>query len=1065
MKNKLTLLLPLLLVCIFTINAQWTQNQQPEGGYCWAVQRVGNEIWAAYKYGIYTSINDGATWTKHPSFADPVYDIETKGDTIVILKQGYTAPNNYRLETVTSYNLGQTWNSPVTAETDNSYYTWGNRDMYVMDNAWIINSNSSNFYNSYDFGQTWNAITFPQTMINISAHSNKHIICYTYNGSSLSNYYTDDGGVTWNFLDSAYVTGNALVIDSTFYFNAGAYIVSTGNLGLSYDTLSANPLNGSSRLSYFNGKIYLSYYNTGPVQYESSDGGITWIASTLPVALFWVEEDHAVSIANGEWLINSRSDGLYRYNSVTGVYYKTETGIKARTVTFLKENKGVLFCKADNVLYTSNDAGTTWVPAPALVKGYGNGSFVFKGDSIFAITSVNNYPKMCYSYDNGTSWDTVQIINGAQWFNPGCLVELNGKLYAGNSDYVAVSNDWGASWDSLSTVTDSVCFGGGMSITHLAVCNNELFCMDDFSGQVSKYDTISQSWKRKLCVFMPGVQYTMFESVDNRLAFLGGGNFYVSSDTGNTWVAPALIGWPSVYKPTSLTSINGIWYAPSNGSLYYSMDFGNQWIQFPTNYDMTVSGVCEEIAASLNNILFAAGNNVWKSNGTLEIISGAVYFDNNNNGIKDAGESGIPGIVMHSQPNNIAFSTDSIGNYAFLTAALGDTLTPSFPTNFCTSNPAYYLTNGSATNVDFGIYFTPGIQDFSADVTNFNAFSPGFNTNIGVTVKNNGTIAIPTQLEVILDSSLIYVNSSAIPSQISGDTLVFDIDTLHILQSEALTIEIQTPFMVPLGTPITCSATINPVSGDTIPADNFSLLTAVVTGPFDPNDKTATCGPYFTPAQLQNEEEVVYIIRFQNTGTAPAQNIHITDTLSGFFQLQDFRIISSSHQMHYTMEGNGIINFYFDNIQLPSSSANEPGSHGFVKFGITCNPALALGDAIDNTSYIYFDFNSPVQTNTSTIIIADPPFNLSTQEIVNVSHLTVYPNPAANSLNGKFDSGEAHSFTLVIYNLLGEPVKSENFNGNRFNLNINNLSKGLYIGRISIEDSEKQIFFRFMLIK
>ena len=122
------------------------------------------------------------------------------------------------------------------------------------------------------------------------------------------------------------------------------------------------------------------------------------------------------------------------------------------------------------------------------------------------------------------------------------------------------------------------------------------------------------------------------------------------------------------------------------------------------------------------------------------------------------------------------------------------------------------------------------------------------------------------------------------------------------------------------------------------------------------NDKSCVQRNTFTPDQLAEGEELEFIIRFQNTGTFQADNVRIRDTLSNYFDLGSFRVVSASHPMRFEMTGNGITDFIFENIFLPDSFSNEPNSHGFVKYAIKALPELQLEDAIANTASIYFDY-------------------------------------------------------------------------------------------------------------
>jgi hypothetical protein len=135
-----------------------------------------------------------------------------------------------------------------------------------------------------------------------------------------------------------------------------------------------------------------------------------------------------------------------------------------------------------------------------------------------------------------------------------------------------------------------------------------------------------------------------------------------------------------------------------------------------------------------------------------------------------------------------------------------------------------------------------------------------------------------------------------------------------------------------------------------------------VVGSFDPNDKTAF--PNST-LDISGDRWLTYLIRFQNTGTASAEHIFITDTLSASLDWSTFNLLSYSHQPLTQVYNDGLVKFSFPHINLPDSNTNEPASHGFVQYKIRAKDSLALGSTIENTANIFFDFNAPVITNTT----------------------------------------------------------------------------------------------------
>jgi uncharacterized repeat protein (TIGR01451 family) len=135
---------------------------------------------------------------------------------------------------------------------------------------------------------------------------------------------------------------------------------------------------------------------------------------------------------------------------------------------------------------------------------------------------------------------------------------------------------------------------------------------------------------------------------------------------------------------------------------------------------------------------------------------------------------------------------------------------------------------------------------------------------------------------------------------------------------------------------------------------------------YDPNDKqVAIQSMQDNGSYTDKNDDLIYTIRFQNTGTAPAKNIFIMDTFDTKLEMSSFTIIGSSHTMtpiQYPYDSN-IIRFSFLNINLIDKSTNEALSNGFVTFKIKAKSNLQLEQTISNKASIYFDFNIPIVTN------------------------------------------------------------------------------------------------------
>jgi len=137
-----------------------------------------------------------------------------------------------------------------------------------------------------------------------------------------------------------------------------------------------------------------------------------------------------------------------------------------------------------------------------------------------------------------------------------------------------------------------------------------------------------------------------------------------------------------------------------------------------------------------------------------------------------------------------------------------------------------------------------------------------------------------------------------------------------------------------------------------------------VTGSYDPNDKQVFPTGITANRYIKEDDELEYLIRFQNTGNDTAFKVVIRDTIqTDVIDIATLTSGASSHNYTFNIYGHGIAEWTFDNILLPDSNVNEPGSNGFVKFKAKLLPNIAPGTIVTNSADIYFDFNAPVITN------------------------------------------------------------------------------------------------------
>jgi len=430
------------------------------------------------------------------------------------------------------------------------------------------------------------------------------------------------------------------------------------------------------------------------------------------------------------------------------------------------------------------------------------------------------------------------------------------------------------------------------------------------------------------------------------------------------------------------------------------------------------------------------------------IVSGISYNDDNLNLTQNAGEQGHPNLIIQVQPGNYFFPiTDTTGYYSYTvdSGAAYIITANSIPyyniVPASQSTPALYYAMKDTLN-DFALQPIGFVHDLSAKVTATTRPRRGSNVTQIVTTTNNGTQTESADLKYVVDPLLTYVNASPPPSAINGDTLLWNGIYLIPGQKNNFNVTFNISSAIPLGTNLTCDASINPVLPDTTPIDNYDTLRQVVVGSYDPNVKTVTPEDSIPLAKIQQGQWMDYTVRFQNTGTAPAIKVEIRDTLSSNLNLNTIEIISSSHPMTWSIRKK-VAYFVFDGINLPDSNANEPASHGFVRYRLKADTNLTTGDEIRNTAYIYFDGNSPVVTNTTVSTVTSLVTGM--QGMQNISAL-IYPNPAHDELV----VGGTGAFTIL--NLLGEEMLKGILTDRRTVLNVKNLPAGIYFVQVVNEN-------------
>lgn len=438
--------------------------------------------------------------------------------------------------------------------------------------------------------------------------------------------------------------------------------------------------------------------------------------------------------------------------------------------------------------------------------------------------------------------------------------------------------------------------------------------------------------------------------------------------------------------------------------------------------------------------------------GTFYTIQGNTKYDLNNNGcdINDPTKA-FQKFTITNGTTFGSFIANTTGNYSIPVQSGAYTISPVLenptyfnisPTNFTANFP----TQTSPLNQNFCITANGIHNDLETVIIPITAAAPGFDTKYKIIYKNKGTSTQSGTLSFTYNDNIShYISSTTTSNSQSTGILNWNFTNLLPFETKEITVimHLNTPTQTPPlngGDILHYTAQINGATDET-PSDNTFTLNQTVVNAFDPNDKTCLEGPSIT--QVQVGDYVHYLIRFENTGTANAQNIVVKDEIdTSKLDLSTLTPLNASHNFVTRITNPNIVEFIFENIQLPFNNATNDG---YVSFKIKTKSTLTIGNSFSNTAKIYFDYNQPIITNTYTTTVQNV---LATIEIGKGNNdITIYPNPVKDLLNIQ---SKSEIIKAEIYDTTGRILRTTSVKNNT--INVSDLTRGNYIIKFSTKD-------------
>lgn len=457
-------------------------------------------------------------------------------------------------------------------------------------------------------------------------------------------------------------------------------------------------------------------------------------------------------------------------------------------------------------------------------------------------------------------------------------------------------------------------------------------------------------------------------------------------------------------------------------------------------------------------------------------ISGDLFVDANNNCSMDAGEQAVTYAYVTATASGSGLQyygySDMNGHYS-IEVPYGDTYSVtanSWWTGMVTTCPAAGTANtvvvgttGTYTaNFGFNCASTTDL-DLTAYGFGWN-FRPGYERPLYIGSWNNNFCITPgATVTLTLGSQLSYAGNYLYnpPTTVSGNTLTWNVSAVTPWSGFWSDLMIYCDPSAQLNDTACVTITVTPAPGtnDTNLANNTYNLCLPINNSMDPNAKSVSpIGATDQGLIPVATKELTYLVEFQNTGTDVAYNVSINDQIDPALDPTSVHVMKSSAPVQATIVGGNTMKFRFNDINLADSTTNEPASHGYLLYTAKLKPGAVAGTVIHNTADIYFDYNSPISTNT-TINTLQSPAGIQ-QLTAGAVKATVFPNPADATLNITLNDKTTANVTLM--DMTGRTIQQLQAANGTATLSTKALAEGLY--QVSIR-SGAQVLSTKVLVK
>jgi photosystem II stability/assembly factor-like uncharacterized protein len=561
-----TILSILIVICCFTLNAQWTAIPSGTTNDLYSVHFTSRDTgYAVGKMSILRTVNGGSSWVSLPS-----------GNDKYLLSVYFTDAN-------TAYSVGY--------------------------RLYAANYGYPNIFRTKDKCLTWDSLPIPggTTKLFYSVYFTSIDTGYVA-GSNGVIMKTTNKGLFWTILTTPPINANTL--NSIYFTNSktgyavgwmnmtglGGTILKTSNAGMSWDTLSIGTQNGLLSI-YFTSKDTGYAVGIGGTIIKTVNGGASWsrLSSGTNSWLYSVY----FTDANTGYVVGCEGTILKTVNAGSS-WAKILSNTDVCLVSTHFRGKDTCFVVGSNgaILKTTNGG------CGELTKSITSANITCNGDNngIIKITPNGGTSPYQYSKDNGVTYQTTNIFNNLIVGNYNIVIKDANKCVS-NSQVVSISQPPIVSFST--TQSDVTCNGG----------NNGIITITP-NGGTSPYQYSKDN----------GVTYQTTNVFKNLIT----SNYIITIKDANTCVSnsqivsisqPPVISYSTTQSDVTCTGCN-------NGSITITANGGKPFYQYSNNNGSTyqVSNVFTDLAVGNYTIVIKDSNSCISNSGVIGISqSTAIY--------------------------------------------------------------------------------------------------------------------------------------------------------------------------------------------------------------------------------------------------------------------------------------------------------------------------------------------------------------------------------------------------------------------------------------------------------